>query len=86
MALLVITLGERQRARGQLPAPIRPPMGWEQIADYLGLTIETISRTVTRLRADRLISCGNGQVTIIDQAGLAALFDGANMAPEVNGR
>ena len=25
------------------------------IADYLGLTVETISRTLTRLRAERLI-------------------------------
>ena len=73
-------------ARARPASPIRLPMGREDIADYLGLTIETISRTVTRLRADRLISCGNGQVTIIDPAGLAALADGADMAPEVSGR
>ena len=61
-------------------------MGREDIADYLGLTIETISRTVTRLHAARLISRGNGQVTIVDPVGLAALADGADMAPEVSGR
>ena len=86
VALFLIALAEKQRARGRPPSPIRLPMGREDIADYLGLTIETISRTVTRLRADRLISCGNGQVTIIDPAGLAALADGADMAPEVSGR
>ena len=86
VALFLIALAEKQRARGRPPSPIRLPMGREDIADYLGLTIETISRTVTRLCADRLISCGNGQVTIIDPAGLAALADGADMAPEVSGR
>ena len=86
VALFLIALAEKQRARGRPPSPIRLPMGREDIADYLGLTIETISRTVTRLRADRLIPCGNGQVTIIDPAGLAALADGADMAPEVSGR
>ena len=61
-------------------------MAREGIADYLGLTVETISRTVPRLRANRLISCGNGRVMIIDPTGLAALANGAGMAPEVSGR
>ena len=86
VALFLITLGERQRARGRPPSPIRLPMGREDIADYLGLTIETISRTVTRLRAERLISCGNGQVTIVDRPGLAALAAGAEVATRVSGR
>lgn len=86
VALFLITLGERQRARGRPPSPIRLPMGREDIADYLGLTIETISRTVTRLRVERLISCGNGQVTIVDQAGLTTLAAGADVAAGVTGR
>jgi CRP-like cAMP-binding protein len=30
-------------------------MGWQDIADYLGLTIETVSRTLTRLKHDGLV-------------------------------
>ena len=86
VALFLIALAEKQRVRGRPPSHIRLPMGREDIADYLGLTIENISRTVTRLRADRLIPCGNGQVTIINPVGLAALAEGAGMAPEVSGR
>jgi CRP/FNR family transcriptional regulator, anaerobic regulatory protein len=53
------------------------PMTRSDIADYLGLTIETVSRTLTRLRRETLIDFApQSQVIITDFARLAALAGG----------
>lgn len=44
---------------------IRLPMSRQDVADYLGLTIETVSRTLTRLRQDGLIALGSPQEVLI---------------------
>ncbi|MBU6266156.1 MAG: Crp/Fnr family transcriptional regulator [Sphingomonadales bacterium] len=49
------------------------PFSRQQIADVLGLTIETVSRQFTRLRSDGLIDLpSRREVTILDREGLAA--------------
>jgi CRP/FNR family transcriptional regulator len=50
------------------------PMTRTEIADYLGLTIETVSRTMTRLKDDRLIGIPNpSEIVINDRQGLESL-------------
>ena len=47
------------------------------IADYLGLTVETVSRTMTRLRQDGLITLPTPvRVVIRDREGLESLAAG----------
>lgn len=51
-SFLIALAGRRKIERGLLPLP----MSRTDIADYLGLTIETVSRTLTALRKERLIA------------------------------
>jgi CRP/FNR family transcriptional regulator len=53
------------------------PMTRGDIADYLGLTVETVSRTLTRLRQDGLIALPNPtRILFIDRKGLETLATG----------
>ena len=54
------------------------PMGRGDIADYLGLTVETVSRTFTKLRNDGLIALPSpSSVEILDAEQLEELAAGA---------
>jgi CRP/FNR family nitrogen fixation transcriptional regulator len=52
VAGLLVDLAERTGAQGELDVP----MSRQDMADYLGLTIETVSRTLTQLQADGVIA------------------------------
>lgn len=50
------------------------PFGRQQVADILGLTIETVSRQLTRLKADGFIDLPSRRdIVIVDRQGLADL-------------
>jgi CRP/FNR family transcriptional regulator len=63
-----------QQARAGNPGPsITLPMPRADIADHLGLTVETVSRCLTALRKRGLIALpGTYRVDILDRAGLQA--------------
>lgn len=53
------------------------PMTRGEIADYLGLTIETVSRTLSRFKADKRIATpSNNEVVILDRAWLNGMAAG----------
>jgi CRP/FNR family transcriptional regulator len=67
--MLAREFGERQT-----PPLIEIPMTRLDMADYLGLTIETVSRTMTKLTSRGMIAAsGRRAVVIRDLAKLAAL-------------
>jgi len=49
------------------------PMNRQDIADFLGLTIETVSRTFTKLERDRVIGIQPGSVRLLDPARAEAM-------------
>jgi CRP-like cAMP-binding protein len=70
VASFLIELAERLRAGAELSLA----MSRQDIADYLGLTIETVSRTLTQLQVDGLITlAGCRQVRLARPAALAQL-------------
>ncbi len=66
-----------QRAGARIDARddmIHLPMSRADIADFLGLTVETVSRSFSKLKSSRLIALREGgQVQIRDPKGLAAI-------------
>ncbi|MCR9256949.1 MAG: Crp/Fnr family transcriptional regulator [Alphaproteobacteria bacterium] len=56
---------------------VKLPMSRADIADYLGITTETVSRLFTRFRSRNLLtSQGPSQVTLVDPVGMRALAAG----------
>jgi CRP/FNR family transcriptional regulator len=49
------------------------PMSRQDIADYLGLTIETVSRTLTRFAREKMLAIVTGGVHLIDPARAEAM-------------
>ena len=59
------------------PIVLHLPISRADIADYLGLTVETVSRTFSRLKTEKLIALGTSvEVIILDLKRLTALSNG----------
>lgn len=77
VAAFLIALARRNERSGGDPSEFVLPMTRADIADFLGLTIETVSRTFTKLRTDGLIDLAQSVlVTIVDYDTLKAIADG----------
>lgn len=73
IALFLHGLGERYRMLGLSGHAFKLPMSREDIARYLGLALETVSRGFTRLQEDGVIEVRGRHVEIVNIAELERL-------------
>lgn len=77
VASFLMMLTRRAESRGRPVNPLELPMSRADIADYLGLTTETVSRTITLLRQSKAIdTAARGELQILDRAALEDLSEG----------
>ena len=77
LAGFLLSLSRRNARRGEDAREIVLPMTRADIADFLGLTIETVSRTFTKFRVEGLIDLEQCVlVTIKDASALSELING----------
>lgn len=81
VALFLHGLSERYRLLGLPGDMFTLPMSREDIASYLGLVIETVSRTLTKLQDDGIIAVRGRQLKVLDPARLDALVHAPVPAP-----
>jgi CRP/FNR family nitrogen fixation transcriptional regulator len=72
VASLLLDLSDRAGS----PRILEVPMSRQDMADYLGLTIETVSRTLTQLQADGMIYIPTSRrIVLRDRAALADMVE-----------
>lgn len=76
VAGFLIQLSRRAERLGQAPNPVQLPMTRADIADYLGLTLETVSRTLTLLKSAGLIAVDRQTVYVSRKADLIEIAEG----------
>lgn len=78
IASFLVRLAARMEQLGEAKGVVHLPMTRLDIADYLGLTIETVSRVFTQLKTTGLIRLqANNEVLLLKPDALEALADGS---------
>jgi CRP/FNR family transcriptional regulator len=75
-AAFVVNLSSRYEARGYSPHQFQLRMSREEIGNYLGLTIESISRLLSRFKKEGLLKVSNRDIELLDPPRLKAIAAG----------
>ncbi len=76
IATFLLRLSNRFKARGFSETRFRLSMSRHEIGNYLGLTVETVSRVLTRLQKNELITVENKEIEILNSKALIKLSNG----------
>ena len=77
LAAFLLNLTQRLQARGFSASSLILRMTREEIGSYLGLKLETVSRTFSKFQEDGLLEVKQRQIRIVDQTGLQQMVNGA---------
>lgn len=78
IACFLLTMRERWAQVGKRSITVHLPMSRRDIADYLGVTIETVSRTLARFARERIILPVPEGVRLLDVQSLEQLSGARN--------
>lgn len=81
LAMLLLDLDGEHRRRGANDGTLTLAMSRTDIASLLGLTLETVSRLLSRFASVGLISVRQRRLRIIDREGLASVYADLEQAP-----
>ena len=73
VASLLLSLSSRLKRQHLSATQFRLPMSRADIGNYLGLTVETVSRVFSRFQSFDLILCDKKEIEIINLNGLSAM-------------
>ncbi len=85
-AAFLVNLSTRYADRGYSPLRFRLRMSREEIGNYLGLTVESVSRLLLRFKQKGLLRIDHRGVNITDRAGMEALATGQTTAEPIASR
>ena len=77
VATLLLSISARNKRRKLSAANFRLPMSRTDIGNYLGLTVETVSRVLSRCQKMEVLGVDNKEITIINADGLRSIADGS---------
>jgi CRP/FNR family transcriptional regulator len=77
LAAFLLNLTQRLQTRGFSASSLVLRMTREEIGSYLGLKLETVSRTFSKFQDDGILEVRQRQITVLNPAALQALVNGA---------
>jgi CRP/FNR family transcriptional regulator, anaerobic regulatory protein len=76
VAAFLLNVSQRFKARGYSPYEFTLPMARDEIGNYLGLTLETVSRCFSRLKSAGVIGVAGRQIHILNPRALQQVIGG----------
>jgi CRP/FNR family transcriptional regulator, anaerobic regulatory protein len=78
LAAFLLNLTQRLRARGFSGSSVVLRMTREEIGSYLGLTLETVSRTFSKFQDDGVLEVKQRQLRVLNEEALRQLINGSS--------